>query len=127
MHELSMANSMVDAILTTAKTNNALKVTEAVLEIGEMTMLNPEQLRFMIDILRKDTILEEAEIIIHMIPIEIECDNCGFKGETRTEENMDHLMAVAKCPKCDKTNVHIIQGQECNIKTIKIEREDEDA
>ena len=43
MHELSMANSMVEAILDTAKKNNAIKITEAILEVGELTMLNPEQ------------------------------------------------------------------------------------
>ncbi|WP_455645126.1 hydrogenase maturation nickel metallochaperone HypA [Methanosphaera sp.] len=124
MHELSMANSMVEAILDTAKKNNAIQITEAVLEVGELTMLNPEQLRFMMDVLREDTILKDAEIIINMIPIEIECETCGFKGVSKTDENMDHLMAVATCPECDNTHVHIIQGQECNIKTIKIEKED---
>ena len=66
MHELSMANSMVEAILDTAKKNNAIKITEAILEVGELTMLNPEQLRFMMDILREDTIFEDAEIIINL-------------------------------------------------------------
>ena len=127
MHELSMANSMVEAILDTAKKNNAIQINEAVLEVGELTMLNPEQLKFMMDILREGTIFEDAEIIINMIPIEIECKECGFKGETKTDENMDHLMSVATCPECANTKVHIIQGQECNIKTIKIEREDENA
>ena len=127
MHALSMANSMVEAILDTAKKNDAISVTEAVLEVGELTMLNPEQLRFMMDVLIKDTIMEDADIIINMIPIEIECEKCGFKGISETDENMDHLMAVATCPKCDSTRVHVIQGQECNIKTIKIEREDENA
>ncbi|MBR3214232.1 MAG: hydrogenase maturation nickel metallochaperone HypA [Methanosphaera sp. SHI613] len=127
MHELSMASSIVDAILSTAKKNDAIKINEAVLEIGEMTMLNPEQLRFMMEILSEDTLLKDAEIIINMIPIEIECESCGFKGESKTDENGDHLMAVARCPECENTQVHIIQGQECNVKTIKIEREDEDA
>lgn len=125
MHELAMASSIVDAILSTAKKNDAIKVTEAVLEIGDMTMLNPEQLRFMMSILSEDTMLEDTEIIINMIPIEIECESCGFQGESKTDENQDHLMAVAKCPKCENTQVHVIKGRECNVKTIKIEKEDE--
>ncbi len=125
MHELSMANSMVEAILDTAKKNDAIQVTEAVLEVGELTMLNPEQLRFMIDVLSENTLLENAEIIINMIPIEIECENCNFKGLSKTDENMDHLMAAATCPECNNTRVKVIQGRECNIKTIKIEKEDE--
>lgn len=127
MHELSMANSMVEAILDTAKKNNAIKINEAVFEVGELTMLNPEQLKFMMDVLREGTIFEDAEIIIKMIPTKIECESCGFTGKTETDENMDHLMTVAKCPECENTRVHILQGQECNIKTIKIEKDDENA
>jgi len=69
--------------------------------------------------------LEDAEIIINMIPIEIECESCGFQGESKSDENQDHLMAVARCPECENTQVHVIKGQECNVKTIKIEKEDE--
>ncbi len=127
MHELSMAASIVDAILDTAKKNNAISVTEVTLEVGELTMLNPEQLRFMMEVLIEDTILKDADIIINMIPIEIECEKCGFKGKSKMDDEMDHLMAVATCPECSNTRVHVIKGQECNIKTIKIEREDEDA
>lgn len=127
MHELSMASSIVDAILNTAKKNDAISINEAVLEIGEMTMLNPEQLKFMMSILSEDTMLKDAEIIINMIPVEIECEKCGFHGETKTDDNEDHLMAVARCPECKNTQIHMIKGQECNVKTIKIEREDENA
>lgn len=126
MHELAMATSMVEAIIDTAEKNDAIKITQAVLDVGELTMLNPEQLRFMMNVIREDTIFEDAEIIINMIPIEIECDKCGFKGKSKTDENMDHLMAVAKCPKCDNTRINIIEGRECSIKTIKIEKEDEE-
>ena len=103
MHELSMAHSMVEAILDTAKKNDAIKINEAVFEVGELTMLNPEQLKFMMDVLREGTIFEDAEIIINMIPVVIECESCGFKGETKMDDNMDHLMSVAKCPECDNT------------------------
>ena len=77
MHELAMATSMVEAIINTAEKNDAIRITQAVLDVGELTMLNPEQLRFMMDVIREDTIFEDAEIIINMIPIEIECDKCG--------------------------------------------------
>lgn len=124
MHELAMATSMVEAIVDTAEKNNAIEITEAVLDIGELTMLNPEQLRFMMDVVREGTIFEGAEIIINMIPIEIECENCGFKGMIKTDENTDHIMVAATCPECNTTRVHVTQGRECTVKTIKIEKEE---
>ncbi len=127
MHELSMATSILENILDVAEKNAAISVTEVVLEVGELTMLNPEQLRFMLDVIRKDTIMKDAEIIINMIPIEVECPSCDYTGVAKPDEHMDHLMAIAICPECGQTNLHILKGQECNIKTIKIEREDENA
>nr|WP_295164010.1 hydrogenase maturation nickel metallochaperone HypA [uncultured Methanosphaera sp.] len=126
MHELAMASSIVDTILDTAKKNNAIEITEAVIEVGELTMLNPEQLRFMMEILSEDNMLKDAEVIINMIPIEIECENCGYEGNVEAdEEEVDHYMAATECPECGNTRVNVIKGRECSVKTIKIEKEDE--
>ncbi len=127
MHELAMATSIMESILNVANKNEAISVTEVVLEVGELTMLNPEQLRFMMDVIRKDTIMKDAEIIINMVPIEVECPKCKYRGVAEPDEHMDHLMAIAICPECGQTNLNILKGQECNVKTIKIEREDENA
>ena len=124
MHELAMAQSIVNAILDTAKKNDAISITEAVIEIGDLTMLNPEQLRFMMGILSENTLLKDAEIILEQIPIEIECEKCGYYGESKADDNGDHLMIVATCPECGNTFVHVVKGRECNVKTIKIEKEE---
>ena len=51
MHELSMAQAIVDTVLDAAEKNNATEVVEVTIEVGMLTMLNPEQLKFLLDVI----------------------------------------------------------------------------
>jgi len=51
MHELSMAQAIVDTIMEAAEKNNAEEILEVTIEIGMLTMLNSEQLKFLLDVL----------------------------------------------------------------------------
>ena len=105
MHELSMAQGILNAVLDTAEANDAIVVTDMIIEIGKLAMLNPEQLKFMLGVLCKDTIAENANIIIEDIDVEIKCHNCGFEGIDRVE---------------------VLNGRDVTVKNISIEREDDD-
>jgi len=126
MHELSMADAIVKTAVDVAEKNDAQKIIEITIEIGGLALLNPEQLKFMIEVLSEDTLLEGAKIVIEEIPIEIECKSCSYEGPAG-EEELDHYMPIVKCPECDDVSINIIKGRECNVKNIKIEKEDEDA
>ena len=43
-----MAVGILNTVIDTAEANNAIEVTEMVIEIGKLAMLNPEQLKFML-------------------------------------------------------------------------------
>ncbi|OPX59636.1 MAG: putative hydrogenase nickel incorporation protein HypA [Methanobacterium sp. PtaB.Bin024] len=126
MHELSMAEAIVETVLDVAEKNDAQEIVEVTIEVGELTMLNPEQVKFLLGVLAEDTLLEGAEIIIEEVPVEIKCRSCEFTGLANTDGS-DHYLAIVLCPKCDERNVEILKGRECNVKTIKIEKSDENA
>ncbi|MDI6645121.1 MAG: hydrogenase maturation nickel metallochaperone HypA [Methanobacteriaceae archaeon] len=126
MHELSMADAMIKTVIEVAEKNDAQEITEVSIELGEMTLLNPEQLKFMIEVLSEDTLLEGAEIIIETIPLEIKCQSCGYSGKTSSDE-LDHYAPIINCPECESMELEIITGRECNVKSIKIEKSDENA
>ncbi len=126
MHELSMAQAIVDTVLDAAEKNDAEEIVEVTIEVGKLTMLNPEQLKFLLDVIVEDTLLENAELIIEDIPVEIKCHICEFEGLANTDDS-DHYLAIVLCPECGERNVEILKGRECNVKTIKIEKSDEDA
>ncbi|MGC9517993.1 MAG: hydrogenase maturation nickel metallochaperone HypA [Methanomicrobiales archaeon] len=126
MHELSMADAMVKTVIEVAEKNDAQEITEVDIELGEMTLLNPEQLKFMIEVLSEDSLLEGAKINIETIPIEIKCNNCGYSGKTKSDD-LDHYAPIINCPECESMELEIITGRECNVKSIKIEKSDENA
>jgi len=125
MHELSMANAIVKTVVDVAEKNNAQEIKEVSIEIGKLTLLNPEQLKFMISVLSENTLFEGSEIIIEEVPIEINCKSCDFVGPVR--DDLNHFVHIVKCPECEEQDLKIIKGRECNVKSIKIEKEDEDA
>jgi len=126
MHELSMAQAIVDTVLDAAKKNNAEEIVEVTIEIGMLTMLNPEQLTFLLDVLAEGTLLENAKIIIEDVPVEINCRNCQYTGLANTDGS-DHYLAIVLCPQCGGRDVETLTGKECAVKKIKIEKSDEDA
>lgn len=123
MHELSMADAIVKTVLDAAEKNQAEEILEVTIEIGKLTMINPEQLRFLLDVLVENTLLEGAEIVIEEIPVEIKCLSCDYTGSTNPDDS-DHYVMLVKCPECDETNLEIIAGRECNVKNIRIEKPD---
>lgn len=125
MHELSMAQGILNAVLETAEANDAIKVTDMVIEIGKLAMLNPEQLKFMLGVLCKDTIAENAEIVIEDIDVEIKCYNCDFEGIADVDDS-DHYALMILCPKCESHRVEVLNGRDVTVKNISIEREDDD-
>lgn len=123
MHELSMADAMVKTILDVAEKNQAEKVLEVTIEVGKLTMLNPDQLRFLLDVLIEDTILEDSEITIEEVPVEIICKSCDYRGLTDLDDS-DHYLILVKCPQCDARDLEVTAGRECNVKNIRIEKSD---
>lgn len=126
MHELSMADAIVKTAVDVAEKNDAQEITEVTIEIGKLTLLNPEQLKFMIDVLSENTLLEGAEIVIEEIPIEIKCKSCDFLGLAPSDD-LDRFVPIVNCPECEGQNLEITKGRECNVRSIKIEKEDDDA
>ena len=121
MHELSMAQGIINTVLETSEANDATEVKKVVVEIGKLAMINPEQLLFMMNVLVEDTIMEDAKIEIVDIPVEIECAECGHKGNGKVDEE-DHYAPMIECPKCESNALRILNGQDIIVKSIEIEK-----
>ena len=123
MHELSYATSMLNTILETVKNHdfkNVKRVSKINLEIGELTFINVEQLKFAFEVISKSTICEGAEIEVKFIKPYVICGNCGYKGELDVIDDL-----LISCPKCGSPSLKIEGGREFNIKNITVEFEDE--
>ena len=120
MHEISIAGAIIDSVLDAAEKNNARRVSKVYLEIGELTALNPDQLKFIFQTITKGTVAEGASYDIKVIKPSINCKKCSYKGPIEFFENLHFFLPLIKCPKCDEPDVDIVAGRECFVKKINI-------
>jgi hydrogenase nickel incorporation protein HypA/HybF len=79
-------------------------------EIGAFSGVEPELLQFAFSVLKKKTLLVDAEIVINVPPLVLYCRNC----ETDYLGNVEDL----RCPVCLGENFDIKQGRELKVKAI---------
>ena len=119
MHELSIAQKIIENAIKSAQEHNTKKVEKITLNIGKLLMLNPEQLKFGLELLSKDTICEGMEIEIKFIPAKIKCKNNHITSISPDVEFLD-IAKHLKCSKCSE-EVEIIEGRGLIIKKIVAE------
>lgn len=120
MHEISIAGAIIDSVLECAKKNDAKKVEEVFIEIGELTALNPGQLKFIFETITKGTVAEGAKYDIKIVKPQINCRKCSYSGNIEFFEKLHFFLPIIKCPECNDADIDIIAGRECCVKKIKI-------
>jgi hydrogenase nickel incorporation protein HypA/HybF len=124
MHEFSTVHSILEVAFRAAKEHGANKIIEIDLEIGKLTFLNVEQIRFIYPILTEGTIAEGSKLRIREIEPQIKCTKCKYKGKLvydGPETHLPYAPMYLRCPRCGETQVELVRGRECNLKSMKIE------
>ena len=121
MHEFSVTSQIVEAILKEAEKHSAKKVVEVHLDVGKLTFLGLEQVRFSYEVLVKGTIMEGSKLRIEEKDGIVKCSSCGYKGDFQYEDDpIYHIPTpTLHCPKCGET-VEIVGGRECTIRDVKL-------
>ncbi len=117
MHELSVAQDMMEIINQHLPARPDVKVKRVKLIIGEMAGVVPESLEFCFQVLTPGTPLEGAVLTIDRIPVELECRSCSGKFTTEAP--------VFLCPSCGGRNVEMLRGNELRVSEIEIDGPEE--
>lgn len=118
MHELSLMQGVMDAVVPAAKENGALKIINITLRIGEMTQVVEEAMRFAFDALTDgEELFDGCELTLDFVQAKSACFDCGAEFE----HDRFHL----KCPECGGRHTVVIAGKEMDIAGIEIETEDD--
>lgn len=113
MHEMSIAQGILDIVLDAADKNDAVRVSSIRLLIGEMTEVEPESLRFCFNALAAGTCAEAAALDIVEVPLVGRCKQCS--GEFRIERYR------FICPLCQSPGVDIVSGRELRVEHLEVE------
>ena len=108
MHELSITQSVVDAV--TRRMGDA-PIRRVRLEIGKLSGLVPDAVRFCFDLVTAGTSLDGAELEIDEPHGRVACRGCG------TEFDSDDVLALCRCGSAD---VELLRGRELRIRSVEV-------
>lgn len=81
MHELSIAQNIIDTVLMEAQKNKAKTVKEINIEVGELMQLDVQALSEALNLLIKGSKLEGASLIMHVKDASFSCNRCGARWD----------------------------------------------
>jgi hydrogenase nickel incorporation protein HypA/HybF len=123
MHEFSISNEIVRNVLDAARKNNGRKVVSVQLEIGELTLVNVEQVTFWIHELFKGSVAEGAKVKVKRIRARVQCKSCGYRGGMNLDQQdpFRHFIPYS-CPQCSSFRMKVEKGRECTLSKIQVEK-----
>ncbi len=113
MHELSIVASLFETLEEKAKDNKAKKIISVRLKVGALSGVVPEFLKTAFDIFKKNTIADEAELLIEKVPLKVKCQKCG------AEIVKDDFVFI--CEKCASRELKTLAGTELLLEKIEME------
>lgn len=114
MHELSIAQSIAEAVEVKAVECDAARVKHIRLRIGEASGIVTDSLIFCFEMVASLTpILEGATLSVDHAPHRAYCRHCGSEFAVTN--------FVARCPTCEEWSTKVISGNELEILDMEIE------
>lgn len=110
MHELSLCGSIADI----ARRNGAgRRVARIHLRIGQLRQVVPETLVHCWSMVRADTELADAELVIDRVPARIRCHECDHVTEIGD-------FPILVCEECDGVACSVESGEEFEVTAMDL-------
>ena len=113
MHEMSIAQSVLDIILQESRNHKLNRVISVALKVGDLSAVESESLRFCFELVSKGTLVEGARLDIERIQITCRCRDCGVDFTVKE--------LVFSCPACEGPRVEMLSGRELNVESFEAE------
>jgi hydrogenase nickel incorporation protein HypA/HybF len=112
MHELSVAQSIVEIIQQHVPESEWGRVSAVRLKIGTFAGVVPESLEFSFQAITAESLLCHARLEIESIPFRIHCNTC--------DTTLENEVGFALCSTCGSTDTKILSGSELHITEIEV-------
>ena len=113
MHEMALATSVLQIVEDTAHRHGAGRVSAVRLEIGRLSHVEPEALRFSFDLVTRDSLADGARLEIVVTAGTAWCMRCS--DSVALERFGD------PCPCCGSYQLQVTGGDEMRVKDIEIQ------
>ncbi|MDZ7894471.1 MAG: hydrogenase maturation nickel metallochaperone HypA [Sphingobium sp.] len=112
MHELSICENIRGIIEDQARAQGFSRVDCVTLEIGRLSGVEVEALRFGFDVAMQGSIAAQARLDIVDLPATAWCMPCGAQIEIRQRYD--------GCPSCGSHQLQVTGGEELRIKSLEV-------
>jgi hydrogenase nickel incorporation protein HypA/HybF len=113
MHELSIAQSILDIVRQSVPEKELPDVRIVKLQVGDLAGVVPDSLEFSFTVLTTDTPLRNAKLQIDHVPFVILCNAC--------EKTFTNEVGFVLCPTCGGADTKILSGLELQVVEIELE------
>jgi hydrogenase nickel incorporation protein HypA/HybF len=123
MHEASLAHAILKTILEVATQNKTKEVLRVQMEVGEISLVNVEQLTFHIRIFARETIAKDMEFLVKKVETKIRCKECSYLGGIEYKEidpEWHYRVPIFGCVRCKSNMTEIVQGKDLKIRSIDV-------
>ncbi len=112
MHELSIAQAIVDVAVRNAGDS---RVARVYVRVGRLRQVVPSALAFSFELCAHGTPVEGAALELETVPAGVSCLSCGACSEP------DGFPLA--CGACGGLKVEVVQGEELQVESLELDRE----
>lgn len=113
MHERAVTESILEIALRHAEQENAKRITDIYLVIGDLSSIVDDSVQFYWDIVAEETIAQGSKLHFKRLPVEMRCRDCANTFIPKAK--------LFDCPKCGSLHVTILSGDQFFMEAINIE------
>ena len=118
MHEIGIANAILEAVQSEMVRHSGALPRKIVLRIGELAALDPDSLRFCFEVLTRDTDLASLELEIELCRRRHRCPVCSAEFTVADHD--------CRCPQCGQEKTEFISGDQLELAYIEVEEHEPD-
>jgi len=112
LHEYSIVQSLIELCEQNAKAHNVSVIDKVIVKIGVTSGVDSGLLKRAFDAFKKKTVCNDAELVINMQPLVIQCNECG---------SINRLKKISyRCRQCGGINVKVIDGEEMYLMRLEM-------
>ncbi len=124
MHELSLAQGLIDQLLVLAEEHQAKKILKVTVTIGPFSGVVTDSFSFGFDALKQEQDpTKESVLVLETPPPEYTCLQCGncFTCPTGQVQEPRPFTAALPCPDCESEHCTAKGGDELILKQLEME------
>jgi hydrogenase nickel incorporation protein HypA/HybF len=115
MHELSVAQSILDIVQQSVPQDELTDVRIVRVKLGTFSGVVADSLDFCFSAISAETSLAKAHLEFERIPFVVECRQCQKKFEND--------IGFVVCPECGGVDTMVLSGRELQVTEIELENE----